>query len=80
MREHKSIELDIDVNITVEFDFKNGKESYYDKSFGNWLPGESSEITNLKVFLVRLGKSVEITSFLDRDKIAIIETECWDIV
>lgn len=70
------------VSIEVEIDFKylKGTDPEYNSRHGNYLPGDPTEINDIKVFIANQGKRIEITKFLGKDEMAEIETLCWDSV
>lgn len=40
--------------VAVEFDYSPATPAYFDKSYGNWLPGDDAEIEITEVFLLEL--------------------------
>lgn len=58
------METEITISIVCDGKFVRGTKEIFDKSFGNWLPPESPEIEDFKVFLVKGDKKLDITDFL----------------
>lgn len=53
---------EIECEIKIIFNATKGTPAYYDKDFGNWLPGDESEIEIEQMFeILPSGKEVEIT-------------------
>ena len=53
-------ETDTEIEITFEYNYSGGSDDYFDKSFGNWLPGdpEDFEVTSAED---EDGNQVELT-------------------
>lgn len=47
----RNFDCDVTVQTEVQYSFTKGFKDYFDKSFGNWLPGEPDEVTEIKVLL-----------------------------
>lgn len=74
----KQLELKVPLSILVDFDFQKERPEQFKGEYGNYLPGDPATIKNLRVSLQHIGKTIDITKFLDKNEIAAIESEIWD--
>lgn len=59
--------------ILLQGDYTKGYDAYFSKSFGNYLPGEPEDVTDFKVYLVKLDEQnkeqlLDITDWLSPRK------------
>lgn len=82
------------LQLEVDYSTYRGEKPYFDKSFGNYLPGDYAEITRLKVLLslpralveAALANSdpnnsmieLDIKNVLEPHQVKTIEEECWE--
>lgn len=76
----RQVECKVSIECQIEFDYFKGTEAEYNSRHGNYLPGDPTEISNVKVFLSHVGKRLEITKFLSKSEVAEVETICWDSI
>lgn len=55
-----SIELEVEVSA----DYVPGKNDYFDRSYGNYQPGDAPEVNKLKVTVSKSNRTIDITDVL----------------
>ena len=60
-----------DIDYEVEAVYHKGSKDYFDKGYGNWLPGDPDELEDITINDTHRGVLVEFESFekVDRDYI-----------
>lgn len=53
------MEVEITIEVECEGKLNSGTKGGYDKSFGNFLPGDSAELEDFKVYLVKIIKDTK---------------------
>lgn len=65
----KSIDMDIELNVDVEFDFTGGTKARLNAQHGNYLPGDPAHVSDMAV-IVRLPlKTLERAIALHREHV-----------
>jgi len=65
---------DHELDLLCVGDYIKGTESYFDKSFGNYLPGEPEDVLNFKIYLTKMDKEnkeqlLDVTDWIsDKEK------------
>lgn len=61
------------LQVTVDGEYKKGFKDYFDRSFGNWLPGEPDSVEDLSVYVEGNGHKIDITEALSQDELNDLE-------
>lgn len=65
----------IEIEAEVSADYLPGSGDYFDRTFGNYLPGDTPEIKNLKVTISKSNRTIDITDALPNRAISEIEEQ-----
>jgi len=62
----KSLEIRTELNLDLELTgtYKPKTADYFDRGFGNWLPGEPEGVEDLQVFIKINGVNTDITELI----------------
>ena len=54
-----------EINLVCTGDYQRKTNDYFDKSFGNWLPGDPESVSDFKIFLENDdGSRLEVTKYI----------------
>lgn len=70
-----TIITNIEIEVQVDANYVPGKNDYFDRAYGNYLPGDTPEVRNLKVTISKSNRTIDITDALPASIIAELEEQ-----
>lgn len=85
----RTFDVNAEIMLECEGEYVREERERFDKSFGNWLPLEQSELKKFRVYMTRTSKNldgqtfkkrIEITDYLTQEEFIDIYNECMEQV